>query len=98
MLEKNDSLCYPLNKRDPEKTLFMLITPKLFKENPPSRLYGYKLSEYKNNPDSIKNNLPHRYCYWKEISKRIGWLTWDDFKDLNENCCPWIQEPRLDVN
>jgi len=49
MLEENKELCPPLDKRDPEKTLFLLITPKLFKDNPSSRLYGYKFCEYKTN-------------------------------------------------
>jgi len=65
MLEKNDTLCDPLDKRNPEKALFLLITPKLFKDNPTGRLYGYKFNEYKNNPGSLARDLPHRKdCDW----------------------------------
>jgi len=92
MLEENRKLCPPLNKRDPEKTLFLLITPKLFRDNPSSRLYGYKMREYKTNPESLAADLPHRSCNWEEISKRLGWLTWEDFKDVNKNCCLWLNK------
>lgn len=91
MLEKNEELCEPLNKREPEKSLYLLITPKLFKDNPSSRFYGYKFNEYKSNPDSIGRDLPHRKGYdWGKISRRLGWLTWEDFKEINKACCPWL--------
>jgi len=91
MLEKNDTLCDPLDKRDPEKTLFLMIAPKLFKDNPTSRLYGYKFNEYKNNPSSLAQDLPHRKdCDWQNISKRLGWLNWEDFRNVNKDCCEWL--------
>jgi len=91
MMDKNDGLCYPLDKRESEKTLFLLITPKLFKDNPSSRLYGYKFNEYKNNPSSLAQDLPHRKdCDWQKISKRLGWLSWEDFKNVNKDCCQWL--------
>ena len=92
MLEKNEKLCDPLNKRDPEKTLFLFITPKLFKENSSSRLYGYKFNEYKTNPASLSADLPHRdNCDWQNISSRLSWLTWEDSKDVNKDCCRWLK-------
>lgn len=78
MLEKNDGLCYPLNQRKPERTLFLLITPQIFKENPSSRLYGYKMNDYMTNPKSIGFDLPHRRIDWNKISKRLGLITWKD--------------------
>lgn len=91
MLNENKELCPPLNKRDPEKTLFLLITPKVFKDNPSSRLYGYKFLEYKTNPDSLSNDLPYRKDLdWHGISSRLGWLTWENFKDVNKDCCLWL--------
>ena len=60
MLEPNDNLCSPLNQRDPNKTFFMLLTPRMFKDNPGTRLYGYKINEYMDNPETIKADLPHR--------------------------------------
>jgi len=91
MLEKNGTLCDPLDKRDPEKTVFLMITPKLFKDNPTSRFYGYKFNEYKNNPSSLARDLPHRKdCDWKNISKRLGWLSWEDFKNVNKDWRQWL--------
>jgi hypothetical protein len=91
MLEENKKLCHPLNKRCPEKTLFLLITPKLFKESS-SRLYGYKMREYKTTPKFLSDDLPHRKnCDWQNISNRLGWLTWEDFKNVNKCCCQWLK-------
>lgn len=91
MLENNNALCYPLNKRDPNKTLFLMITPKIFKDFPTTRLYGYKFNNYKENPDSLANDLPNRKdCNWQDLSKRIAWLTWEDFKHINNSCCSWL--------
>ena len=91
MLEKKNFLCPPLNHRDPNKTLFLLLTPEIFKKNPSSRLYGYKLNKYKTDPGSLGRDLPHRINFdCEEISNRLGWLTWEDFKKINDNCCPWL--------
>ncbi len=91
MLERNDKLCYPLNKRDPEKTLFLLLTPKIFKENYTSRLYGYKYYDYKQKPESIGKDLPHRKnVNWREIALKLGWITWEDLKEIDNKCCKWL--------
>lgn len=93
MLESNERLCNPLDKRDPDKSLFLLVTPKLFKDNPSSRLYGYKIREYKDKNkgvDALKRDLPHRVIgELKDIPSRIGWLTWENFKEVNNKCSPW---------
>ena len=93
MLEKNERLCNPLKKRDPYKSLFLLLTPKLFKDNPTSRLYGYKIREYQDKnkgEDALKRDLPHRAKEeLRNIPSRIGWLTWEDFKEVNKKCSPW---------
>ena len=91
MLDKNPLLAPPLDERDPEKTLFLLLTPRRFQENPASRLYGYKFNEYKSNPEMLGQDLPHRTdCDWTAISKRLGWLSWEDFKGVNEDSCRWL--------
>ena len=93
MLEKNSDLCAPLNQRDPDKTLFVLVTPQIFKQNPRTRLYGYKIIEYINNSNSLRHDLSHRTnIQWETISERLGWLTWEDFKDVNSDCCRWIDK------
>ena len=92
MLEKNENLCHPLKKRIPESTLFLLITPQFFKSDRTSRLYGYKFDEYKNNPDSLAKDLPHRSKgELQGISQKLGWLTWEDFRHVNSACCKWLE-------
>jgi hypothetical protein len=56
-----------------------------------SRLYGCKFNEYKERPESMAADLPHRRGVdWREIADRLGWLVWEDFRRVNEGCCPWI--------
>lgn len=72
--------------QEKDKSLFLLITPKHFKERPLTRFYGYKMTEYKNDYRCLMNDLHHRTNLdstdWSNISKRIAWTTWDDLKDL----------------
>jgi len=93
MREEYSNLHDDLNKKDPNKTLFMLLTPRIFKEEPHHRLYGFKYEEYKKDISSIQRDLPHRNLSSKDlldISKRIGWVTWEDFKEINNECCKWL--------
>jgi len=96
MLEWDKGLCDPLDKRDPNKSLFLLVAPKLFKDRPTSRLYGYKIREYQDGNkgvDALKKDLPHRKeKELQDIPSRIGWLTWEDFKEVNKKCSPWSLE------
>jgi hypothetical protein len=91
MLENKKGLTFPLSERDPDRTLFLLLTPAVFKSNPATRLYGYKFSEYKAQPRTLRHDLVHRgNCDWEAISRRLGWLTWEDFKEVNTDCCRWL--------
>ncbi len=91
MLEENNNLCDPLCKRNPERSLFLLLTPEMFKINPSRRLYGSKFNDYKKNQESIAVDLPHRKSLdWIKIRRRLGWLTWEDFYRTNNNCCSWL--------
>jgi len=82
----------PLDKRDPEKSLFLLVTPKLFKENQTSRLYGYKYNDYTTNIQTLMTDLPHRnFTDILNLSKRIGWITWEEIKKINTDCCKWLE-------
>ena len=96
MIEKKKKLRDPLKKRDPKKSLFLLITPRLFKDNPTSRLYGYNIREYQDKnkgEDALLKDLPHRTKEeLRNIPSRIGWLTWEDFKEVNKKCSPWSLE------
>ena len=93
MLGDNKDLGDPLNKRIADNSLFLLLTPKLFKDNPRSRLYGYTFRDYKDNSKSICDDLKHRKLNLTDgerISKRMSWITWEDLKKINRTCCLWI--------
>jgi len=80
-----------LESRDPGKSLFSLLTPMSFKQYPSSRLYGWLMQEYRNNPDALKRDLPHRNgTDWAALQQRIGWLTFEDFEKVRPGACPWL--------
>ncbi len=86
-------LCFQADGKYPEKLFFTLLTPRRFKENPKSRLYGYKMEEYKeiNNIlcDIALSNLKIReQAHWsypclKERVKLLH-LNWVCYEDIFE--------------
>jgi len=92
MLSKDESNNF-FNKRKTENSLFLLLTPEVFKDNSRSRLYGYVIDDYQKNSESIKRDLPHRDDIdFENIPKRIGWITWEKLKEINSDCCKWINK------
>lgn len=91
MLEPCPRLPAAFGARRPEKSLFALLTPEVFRRQPHSRLYGWLFEDYRSNPSSLARDLPHREGVdWPQVSRRLGWLT---FEDLNRECagaCPWL--------
>lgn len=78
MLETNNTLPEPLRSRQPDRTLFVLLTPVLFRNQPTTRLYGWLMNEYCRRPESIGQHLPHRTGIdWNAVSARLGWMTWE---------------------
>jgi hypothetical protein len=78
MLEPNPNLQEPLTRRCPEKTFFVLITPEIFRDHPESRLYGWLMRDYRNDPAALQRDLPHRHRAGTDlasVSSRLGWLT-----------------------
>ena len=91
MLERNESLPEPLSLRRPERTLFVLLTPEVFRSHPHSRLYGRLISEYRSSPRALARDMPHRESVdWSEVARRMGWLTWEDCKRGLSESCPWL--------
>lgn len=91
MLESNADMPEPLDRRDPERTLFVLLTPELFRDWPHTRLYGWLLNEYRANPEALGRDLPHRPdTDWADISRRIGWLTFEDCARVLPGACAWL--------
>jgi len=91
MLETNPDLPRPLNQRDPARTLFALLTPRYFREDPSSRHYGMLLPQYQTNPASLGRDIPHRTDVdWPGVSRRLGWLTFEDCHEVQVGACPWL--------
>ena len=83
-----------LPERDPEHTFFCLLTPRWFREKPESRLYGRILNEYRQNPDALRRDLPHRdEVDFAAVARRIGWLTFEDCNEIHPGSCPWLKAP-----
>ncbi|MGQ3684233.1 MAG: hypothetical protein ACUBOA_04345 [Candidatus Loosdrechtia sp.] len=80
MLDKTSLPGSVLESRDPERSFFSLLTPMSFKKYPSSRLYGWLMQEYRNNPNALERDLPHRNeTNWAALQQRIGWVTFEDF-------------------
>jgi len=82
-----------LERRDPERSLFGLLTPAQFRDLPHSRLYGWLLPEYSSKPEALARDLSHRTGVdWSLVSRRIGWLTFEDFEEAKPGACPWFAD------
>ena len=93
MLEPNGDMTPPLQHRRPERTLFALLTPQVFRERPRSRLYGWLFEEYTSNPKALARDLPHRDgADWNTVAQRLGWITFEDIDELVPEACPWLQK------
>ncbi len=94
MLEKYPHLPKAFSARDPDRSLFLLLTPEVFFNNPHSRLYGWLLSEYRSKPEALKRDLPHRTSQaaedWKNIASRLNWITFENIERHCPGACPWL--------
>ena len=83
----------PLSKRDPKRSIFVLVTPRIFKKNPHSRLYGWLMNDYMKTGESLRKDLNHRTPQdLVDVSQRIGWLTWEDCTEILPGACGWLDE------
>ncbi len=93
MLEKDERLLFPASKRRPERTLFVLVTPEIFRRRPHTRLYGWLMNDYRQNPGALGRDLPHRGSLpWSKIARRMGWLTWEEFEAVLPGSCLWLTD------
>jgi hypothetical protein len=91
MLEPNVTSPEPLRRRDPHRTVFLLQTPEMFRNNPESRLYGWLMHSYRNRPATLARHLPHRTGVdWHSVAKQLGWITWEDCNAVLPTCCRWL--------
>jgi hypothetical protein len=80
-----------LGTRRPERSFLVLLTPAMFKTHWSSRLYGHLVREYASDPSAIKRDLPHHdFATCAGVSKRIGWLTFEDIRTVQPTACPWL--------
>lgn len=97
MLDPHPKLAEPLANRDPDRTCFVLVTPRIFQENPHSRLYGRLLNEYRTDPSTLERDLLHRTDVdWQAVAERLGWLTFEDCEEISPGSCPWLG-PRVEI-
>jgi hypothetical protein len=90
MLEPNGSLPAPLSGRDPERSFFLLVTPQLFIDHPTSRLYGWLMSDYRDNAGALARDLVHRADRLEGVRDRIGWVSWERINSLVPGACRWL--------
>ncbi len=91
MLERS-SAPEPLAARDPDRTLFCLLTPGLFRSRWQHRLYGWLFREYTTDPGALARDLSHRSdVEWGEVARRIGWVTWEDCDGVLGGLYPWMR-------
>jgi hypothetical protein len=85
----------PLRERDPARSLFVLLTPEMFKreESRRSRLYGWLMREYMEDRSALARDLPHRTEIddWEAVRRRLGWLTWEDCNNVLPGACSWLE-------
>jgi len=92
MLEKYPNLCGALRNRFPERSLFCILTPQIFREHPESRHYGGLLAEYRTNVGALVRDLPHRSKdELKGVPDRLGWITFEDVLTQFPDACPWLR-------
>ncbi len=95
MLESSADLAQPLGARHPDRSLFLLLSPSCFRERPQSRLYGWLFGEYTSSPSALQRDLPHRDSIdWPGVSRRMGWMTFEDIASVEPRACPWLRGER----
>lgn len=83
-----------LQTRNPELSHFVLLTPEIFKNDyPESRLYGWLMEKYKDDPKLLAGHLSHREEAGtvEHASRRMGWLTFEKCNKKLPGACPWMK-------
>jgi len=88
----NERLHSSLKRRDPDRSIFILLTPGIFRDNPQTRLYGWLMNEYLKEPGALGRDILHRKGMdWKNVINRMGWLTWEECKQILPDACGWMR-------
>ena len=99
MLEPAADLQWPLCKRNPDKSYFVLLTPEMFRKRPKTRLYGWLMNECHENPHTLGEHIPWRASLtdWYKVTQRMAWLTWEDCQRIVPTACPWLHQQEYNV-
>lgn len=75
---------------DAERLYFVLLTPRRFRDGAPSRLYRYKMDEYRRDPECLRRDLAHRRgeTDYETLARHLGWATWEDVCAILRASCP----------
>jgi len=83
---------------------YVFVSPARFRERPHTRLYGYRLGEYRDpatGADALRRDLPHLADPWPavhidfdELRRHIGWVTWEEICSL-VMASPVFHEPEF---
>lgn len=95
-LDEHPELGGALKHRRPDLTYVALLTPEIFRHRPHSRLYGHLYQEYRDEPmKALRRDLPHREQQdWSVVAQRLGWLTYQDCRELVPGSCGWLETPQ----
>lgn len=95
LLDETPNVLGGLECRKPDRTVFTLMTPSLFKDQPHARLYGWLMNEYTTDPEAIHRDLPHRsQVDWNGVSRRLGWITFEECERVLPGACRWLAAER----
>ena len=80
-----------LGQRNSDRSFLVMLTPDLFRRQWRSRLYGHLVREYMADPAALQRDLPHLDGFsCAALSRRIGWLTFEDLRSVEPQACPWL--------
>jgi hypothetical protein len=81
-------------ERTPDCGLFVLLTPQVFRDESHCRLYGWLMNAYRAHPERLAHDFRHRKDEndWATISRRLGWLTWEQCEEAIPGTCPWLAD------
>ncbi len=85
-------LCFQAADAAPPHLHFALLTPRLFRDRPTSRFYGYKFRDYRENRQSIIDDIDScpmdrrttTHYRWPDVASRLSalaapqWITFED--------------------
>jgi hypothetical protein len=89
----------PLDRRKVKQSYFVLLTPAAFRptkegKHSGSRLYTWLMEEYRRpGGELLTHHLRHRRrADVVDASQRIGWVTWEDCRNILPASCRWLVE------